>query len=77
MTSTKPSRKLRLRTAQHSPLYSWCINEIDANGNVVGGDWIPFDWSIYFRGIDASVTYNVGKNRYPTRIHHRYQKGLM
>ncbi len=42
-------RGLRLHTEpKHKSLYSWAINEIDAQGRQIGHDQIPWDWTLYF-----------------------------
>ena len=42
-------RQLRLLTEpEHKNLYSWAINEIDGFGVVVGGDQIPWSWTLSF-----------------------------
>lgn len=42
-------RELRLRAEpEHNSLYSWAINEIDAQGKAIGRDQIPWPWSLNF-----------------------------
>lgn len=42
-------RGLRLHTQpEHKNLYSWAINEIDAQGRRIGDDQIPWVWTLYF-----------------------------
>ena len=42
-------RTLRLHTEpEHKNLYKWAINEIDADGKVIGRDQIPWEYSLYF-----------------------------
>ena len=42
-------RGLRLHTQpEHKNLYSWAINEIDAQGQQIGHDQIPWPWTLYF-----------------------------
>ncbi|MEA2914370.1 MAG: hypothetical protein QOJ15_6451 [Bradyrhizobium sp.] len=42
-------RELRLHTEpEHKTLYRWAINEIDAQGQKIGSDQIPWEWSLYF-----------------------------
>ncbi len=42
-------RRLRLHAEpEHKSLYSWAINEIDENGALVGGDQIPWEWTLSF-----------------------------
>lgn len=43
-------RKLRFQNEpEHKGLYSWAINELDDNDNVVGRDQIPWVWTLHFR----------------------------
>jgi DNA replication protein DnaC len=45
----KSTRGLRLLTEpQHKNLYSWAINEVDAQGRQVGHDQIPWRWTMDF-----------------------------
>ena len=40
-------RGLRLHTKpEHKNLYSWAINEIDAQGQQIGDDQIPWGWTL-------------------------------
>jgi hypothetical protein len=42
-------RGLRLQTKpEHKSLYEWAINEIDARGQQIGRDQIPWGWTSYF-----------------------------
>ena len=42
-------RGLRLHTEpEHKNLYNWAINEIDAKGQQIGHDQIPWDWTLHF-----------------------------
>ena len=42
-------RGLRLHTEpEYKNLYTWAINEIDAQGQQIGDDQIPWDWTLYF-----------------------------
>ena len=42
-------RGLRLHTEpEHKSLYSWAINEIDAQSQQIGDDQIPWDWTLDF-----------------------------
>jgi hypothetical protein len=51
-------RKLRLHTEpKYKNLYSWAINEIDAEGRQIGDhDWIPWRWTFVFTGISCELT---------------------
>jgi hypothetical protein len=40
---------LRLHTqSEHKNLYKWAINEIDAQGQRIGHDQIPWEWTLHF-----------------------------
>jgi hypothetical protein len=42
-------RGLRLNTeSEHKSLYNWAINEIDAQGQQIGNDQIPWRWTLRF-----------------------------
>lgn len=42
-------RGLRLHTEpKHKNLHKWAINEIDAEGEPIGRDQIPWEWTLYF-----------------------------
>ena len=42
-------RQLRMEyETQHKSLYPWSINEVGEQGNLVGRDQIPWEWSVYF-----------------------------
>jgi hypothetical protein len=50
-------RRLRLHAEpQHKNLYSWAINEIDAQGRQIGSDQIPWDWTLYFTATSCVLT---------------------
>lgn len=34
---------------EHKNLYDWSLQELDQDGNKVGRDWIPWEWTLYFR----------------------------
>jgi len=54
-------RGLRLNTElEHKNFYSWAINEIDDQGQVVGGDQIPWDWSLSFKATSCVLTTGIG-----------------
>ena len=43
------TRSLRLHTKpEHKNLYAWAINEIDAKGQQIGRDQIPWPWTLNF-----------------------------
>lgn len=51
---------------EHENLYQWSLKELDADGQTVGRDWIPWEWSLYFKAKD--ITLQEGWNtqeRYP------------
>jgi hypothetical protein len=67
-------RGLRLNTEpEHKSLYKWAINEIDAQGQQIGRDQIPWEWSFNFTatscelcdGIDISSKFQVVKETTP------------
>jgi len=42
-------REIRLKDkTEHESLYSWCLEEIDSEGEKVGSDLIPWKWSFHF-----------------------------
>jgi len=42
-------RKIRLENStENTSLYPWCIQELDDEGNQIGTDLIPWEWSFYF-----------------------------
>ncbi|MBB3770976.1 hypothetical protein FHS55_001571 [Angulomicrobium tetraedrale] len=42
-------RRLRFHTQpDYGGLYSWAINEVDADGKVIGTDQIPWNWGLHF-----------------------------
>jgi len=42
-------REIRLsEESQYKNLYSWSLQEFDADGSKVGSDQVPWDWSLYF-----------------------------
>ena len=47
---------LRLRTEpEYKNLYAWAINEIDTHGKQIGGDQIPWPWSLYFTATSCTL----------------------
>lgn len=51
---------------EHKNLYDWSLQELDADGNKVGRDWIPWEWTLYFKAKDISLRENWGtSDRYP------------
>ena len=50
-------RALRLNTeSPYESLYSWAINEIDADGKIVCADQIPWFWPLYFVATEIVLT---------------------
>jgi hypothetical protein len=47
---------------EHLNLYSWSIKEFDKKGKQVGGDQIPWDWSLRFEVIELIPTCRVQIN---------------
>jgi hypothetical protein len=53
-------RGLRLHTdPEYKSLYSWAINEIDAEGRQVGGDQIPWRWTLRFTATSCELSDSV------------------
>jgi hypothetical protein len=51
---------LRLHTEpEHKGLYKWAINEIDAQGQQIGDDQIPWVWSLYFTATSCALGDNI------------------
>lgn len=47
-------RGLRLNTEpEYKSLYNWAINEIDAQGQQIGLDQIPWDWTLHFTAMSC------------------------
>ena len=44
---------------KYKSLYSWCLNEVDDNGNIHGDDEIPWNWDFYFIGSLLQVVRNI------------------
>lgn len=40
---------------EHKNLYDWSLQEFDQDGNKVGRDWIPWEWTLYFKATDISL----------------------
>jgi hypothetical protein len=50
-------RKVKInREPKYKNLYSWCLNEFDDNGNLIGQDLVPFSWGFWFTGTSLQVT---------------------
>lgn len=55
------NRKILFSTEiKHTSLYSWCLQELDANGEKIGGEQIPWAWTNRF--ISTSFRYGVNLN---------------
>lgn len=54
-------------------LYSWSLQEQDADGVKVGRDLVPWEWTLYFKANDIALQeqWGVGKDR---RIHEELEK---
>jgi hypothetical protein len=49
-------RGLRLHTEpEHKSLYNWAINEIDAQGQQIGHDQIPWIWTLHFTATSCEL----------------------
>jgi len=44
---------------QHEGLYDWCIRELDAEGNQVGADQVPWPWSLHFSLSELHYSYDL------------------
>lgn len=52
---------VRLATdTEYENLYKWCLQEFDVNGNQVGRDLIPWQWSLDFRVSNLQYFFNLG-----------------
>jgi hypothetical protein len=57
-------RKVKInRDTKHKSLYSWCLNEYDEKGAIVGRDWVPFGWGFRFTGTSLYVSTRININR--------------
>jgi hypothetical protein len=57
-------RKVKInRATKHKSLYSWCLNEFDDKGAIVGRDWIPFGWGFRFTGTSLYVSTKINIKR--------------
>jgi len=43
-------------TPRHKNLYSWAINELDNDGEVLGSDQIPWHWDFYFSATEIVLS---------------------
>ena len=51
---------LRLHTEpKHKSLYSWAIQEIDAQGKQIGSDQIPWQWTVFFTATSCVLADNI------------------
>jgi hypothetical protein len=48
-THTDYTAKLTTET-EYGNLYKWCVQEIDAEGEEIGTDLVPWNWSLNFTG---------------------------
>lgn len=57
-------RKVKInRDTKHKSLYSWCLNEYDEKGEIVGRDWVPFSWGFRFTGTSLYVSNRINIKR--------------
>ena len=57
-------RKVKInRDTKHKSLYSWCLNEFDDKGAIVGRDWVPFGWGFRFTGTSLYVSTKINIKR--------------
>lgn len=53
-------KKIRLNNhTEYKNLYSWCLQEIDDDGDQVGRDLIPWDWSFYFTASELRFSHGL------------------
>jgi hypothetical protein len=45
--------------SEYKRLYGWAIQEIDAQGKQIGGDQIPWSWTLYFTGTSCGLADSV------------------
>lgn len=58
-------RGLRLQTeSKHKSLYSWAINEIDAQGQVLDHDQVPWGWNLYFTATEIVLSDQITVKKY-------------
>jgi len=51
---------------EHKSLYKWSLKELDAEGQQVGRDWIPWQWTLYFKAKNISLQESwKTEDRYP------------
>jgi hypothetical protein len=53
----------KITYTEHSGLYEWCLNELNANSEKDGRDLIPFRWSLYFTGSSLKLVSEVSKDQ--------------
>lgn len=53
----------KIAYTEHSGLYEWCLNELNANSEKDGRDLIPFRWSLYFTGSSLKLVSAVSKDQ--------------
>lgn len=50
-------KKIRLNNkTKHESLYSWCLQEINSEGEQVGRDLIPWEWSFHFTASELRLS---------------------
>lgn len=47
---------------KYSSLYKWCLQEIDSEGKKVGGELVPWQYSLYFDVINLRQTYSLERD---------------
>lgn len=50
-------------TSEHTPLYSWSLQEFDKNKKKIGPDQIPWFWSLYFTANELDRSYSLKLNK--------------
>lgn len=49
--------KIRLNDkTEHESLYSWCLQEINSEGEQIGSDLIPWEWSFHFTASELRLS---------------------
>jgi len=58
---------------EHKNLYAWSLQEFRPDGTKVGGNHIPWDWSLYFRAIGFRRIHSAGWSEFkkPPQIEER------
>lgn len=53
-------KEIRLHDkTEHESLYSWCLQEIDSEGEQVGRDLIPWEWGLHFTASELRLNQGI------------------